>query len=239
MLESFWDRRRQKMAGLEDSTDPGNTASRHTGVRIISERVVVEGVILTCRTPLLRRWETTGPRENGARKDRRGCCRREKREITAVKKRPWGERPRYRNRSGRLGARANGGERRNDRGWREVEEGVEQGMEGSRGGWSGWEKIKRADKPRGGLYPRSFAALLFLLFASAYQPPPFPSFFFVFFRLLLPLLLLLLLLALPLAPSLVSLATILFIFPRSCSAMWFDDRIHALSCLCVRVGTRV
>lgn len=43
------------MAGLEDSTDPGNTASRHTGVRIISERVVVEGVILTCRTPLLRR----------------------------------------------------------------------------------------------------------------------------------------------------------------------------------------
>lgn len=33
----------------------GNTASRHTGVRIISERVVVEGVILTCRTPLLRR----------------------------------------------------------------------------------------------------------------------------------------------------------------------------------------
>lgn len=48
-------------------------------------------------------------------------------------------------------------------------------MEGSRGGWSGWEKIKRADKPRGGLYPRSFAALLFLLFASAYQPPPRPS----------------------------------------------------------------
>lgn len=40
-------------------------------------------------------------------------------------------------------------------------------MEGSRGGWPGWEKIKRADKPRGGLYPRSFAALLFLLFASS------------------------------------------------------------------------
>lgn len=30
-----------------------------TELRIISERVVVEGVILTCRTPLLRRWEIT------------------------------------------------------------------------------------------------------------------------------------------------------------------------------------
>jgi len=48
-------RRPSPLEGFHGSREKDHS----TELRIISERVVVEGVILTCRTPLLRRWEIT------------------------------------------------------------------------------------------------------------------------------------------------------------------------------------
>lgn len=55
-------RRPSSLEGFHGSLEKDHS----TKLRIISERVVVEGVILTCRTPLLRRWEITR-REKEAR----------------------------------------------------------------------------------------------------------------------------------------------------------------------------
>ena len=200
-------------------------------------------------SPQVRDHETREQRMDRRKTEPSG--RTEKREITAVKKNLFvrrarqRERERERERERRHRIRSDGTgqhskheQRRSEKeryaARREAEEGKEEGTEGGAGGWQGWEKIKRADKPRGGLYPRSFTAL-FLLFASAYQPPPSPSSFFLhrFHRpppssspsFLLgrrrPLLLSLLL-------SCPSPLYYSYFHARVRPAMWFDDHPHAL-----------
>lgn len=58
-------RRPSSLEGFHGSLEKDHS----TKLRIISERVVVEGVILTCRTPLLRRWEIT--RREGSERERK------------------------------------------------------------------------------------------------------------------------------------------------------------------------